>query len=97
MKTTFVILLLLIACYSPQFGYRNVDAIKAASTKTWEEAGFKVAGYEGYLWGFQGGDVCYILNRPATPGVTYHGCLCKWGEEYHIYNLRAIDAIKPTP
>ena len=77
-------------------GYRNVDTTKAAAPKRWDAAGYEIKGYEGYQWSpIGGGNVWYIVTRKDSPGITYHGFLQKWGGEYHIYNLRAIDAIGP--
>lgn len=74
-----------------------VDRIKTAAPKTFEQAGFEIIGYEGYEWtgfGRWGGCVWYTLKKQPDTGTTYHGCVSKWGNEYHIYNLRAIDAIR---
>lgn len=77
-------------------GYRNVENVKAAAPSTWAASGYDIKGYEGYEWGpIGGGHVWYILTRKESPGITYHGFLEKWGSEYHIYNLRAMDAIGP--
>jgi hypothetical protein len=75
---------------------QNVDAIKAIAPKTIEQAGFEIIGYEGYQWtglGRWGGCVWYTMKKKPDKGTTYHGCVSKWGEEYHIYQLTAIDAI----
>lgn len=77
-------------------GFRNVKNVKAAANSVWANAGYEVVGYEGYQWGpVRGGDVWYIVRRRDAPGITYHGFLTRWGSEYHIYNLQAIDAIRP--
>jgi hypothetical protein len=71
----------------------NVPDIKQHANKVWEDNGFKVVGYEGYEYGSMGqwgGCVWYIVSRE---NVTYHGCISKWEDEYHIYSLRAMDAI----
>lgn len=75
---------------------QHVDAIKAAAPKTLEQAGFEIIGYEGYEWtgfGQWGGCVWYTMKKKPDVGITYHGCVSKWGDEYHIYSLSAIDAI----
>jgi len=75
---------------------RHVAEVKAQAPRVWQEAGFAVVGYEGYQWDpFCGGDVWYLLRKIPDNGVTYHGYLCKWGGEFHIYNLQALDALKP--
>ena len=77
-------------------GYRNVEATKAAAPKVWEAAGYKIVGYEGYQFApIHGSSVWYLVRRLDDNGITYHGALAKWGDEYHIYNLKALDAIKP--
>ena len=75
-----------------------VSDIKAHATNVWDNAGFKIVGYEGYQWSLPGetwgGKVWYIVQRKDSGSTLYHGFISKWGDEYHIYNLRAIDAIK---
>lgn len=76
-----------------------VEEIKRAAPKVWADAGYEIIGYEGYQYslpgGTWGGKVWYIVRRKGDDRVTYHGFISKWGNEYHIYNLAAIDAIKP--
>jgi len=89
MKYLFLILFLLSGCTS-----HRVDDIKLHAEKTFNQAGFKVIGYEGYEYGFiqtYGGCVWYTLDRN---GITYDACISKWGDEYHIYSLNAKDAVK---
>lgn len=96
LKMTFVILavgLALSACSD-----RYVPEIKAAAPEVIRQAGFTIVGYEGYQWGaFDtfGGKVWYTFKRNPDNGIIYHGAVVKWGNEYHLYNLTAIDAIKP--
>ena len=76
----------------------NVPDIKNHAAETWRQAGFQVVGYEGYQYGSAqtwGGCVWYTLRRIPDNGITYDGCIAKWGDEYHIYALTALDAIKP--
>lgn len=74
-------------------GYRNLDETKAHAVETFRAAGFEVIGYERYEWDpILGAEVWYIVKQPNEPTI-YHGFLCKWGNEYHIYNLKAINAI----
>lgn len=76
------------------FGDRRVAEIKNVAEQVWNRNGFKVVGYEGYeltLFAQPGGCVWYVVRRDATD---YHGCISRWGDEYHIYNLRALNAIK---
>ena len=100
MKKLVIIILLLVVtsgCYG------NIDPIKENAASTWENNGFKIIGYSGYEYGagllftnYGGASVWYVLNRIPDNGITYEGCLRRWGDEYHIYNLQAIDAIKPN-
>jgi uncharacterized protein YceK len=72
----------------------RVDDIKQHAEEVWNKNGFKVIGYEGYQWGSfdsWGGKVWYIVEKDNT---IFHGALTKWGDEYHTYNLSAINAIK---
>ena len=81
--------------------YSNLEYVKERSDETWEKAGFSVVGYEGFQLGFTwihpeygGAHVWYTVSRDKN-GIVYHGFLQRWGNEIHIYNLKAIDAIKP--
>lgn len=95
-KLLIVALLLLSAC-----SYSNLDDVKAQAADRWKSAGYEVVGYEGYKLGiwlggrYGGANVWYILSRPSSKGITYTGYIQKWGSEYHIYSVKAIDAIKP--
>lgn len=89
--------LLLAGCSSA-----NLDDVKAHAAETWEAAGFQIIGYEGYnVGGWLGGSsyggayAWYTLRRIPDNGITYEGAIQRWGTEYHIYKLTAIDAIKP--
>jgi hypothetical protein len=76
------------------WGDSRVADIKLAASGVWERNGFEVVGYEGYeltLLGRPGGCVWYVVKRAGTD---YHGCVSRWGDEYHIYSLRALNAIK---
>lgn len=82
----------------------NLEDIKAHAPEVFQQAGFNIIGYEGYqreLWdpgimfGFGGAHVWYTLNKIPSNGITYHAYIQKWGNENHIYSLKAIDAIGP--
>ncbi len=76
------------------WGDSRVPEIKLAAEKAWAANGFKVLGYQGYelgLFSTPGGCVWYTLKRDAT---VYQGCLSRWGNEYHIYSLSALNAVK---
>lgn len=94
MKRLILAIALLVGCSS-----NRVDDIKAHAEARWRELGFEVVGYDGYQLGGPGacwgGAVWYILRKIPDNGITYGGYLCKWGNEYHMYSLYAIDAIRP--
>lgn len=95
-----LVVLLTLTVFFGGYSYRNVDVIKANAAATWDAAGFEIVGYEGYQIGdfigpCPGGKVWYVVQRKGNSQVRYHGWVSKWGKEYHIYNLRAIDAIAP--
>lgn len=91
----------LIAAAITFFGgcsYMNVDDIKAHSAQAWRKSGFEIVGYEGYQIGdFEtpGGRVWYVVKSTNGSPTLFDGCLGKWGTEYHIYNLHALNAINP--
>lgn len=97
MKTTLGIIVLALVAYFGGFNYGNVETIKANAAQTWAKAGFKIVGYEGYQIGkpFEapGGRVWYVVEKIGDSRVRYSGFLSKWGDEFHVYNLKAIDAI----
>ncbi len=80
----------------------NVDDVKAAAPGIWRQAGFEIVGYEGWeRGGYLGGDyggayVWYTVKRIPDNGIIYHGSIQRWGGEFHIYSLKAIDAIQPN-
>lgn len=75
---------------------RNVKEVKENAEQVFEQAGFKVVGYHGYqLRLITGGLVWYSLERIPPNGIFYQAAICKWFGEYHIYNIEAVDAIKP--
>jgi len=79
----------------------NLDYVKDNAASRWQSQGFKIAGYDGYQWGFWGynsyggAKVWYILHRIPDNGILYIGSLWRWGKEIHVYNVKALDAIKP--
>jgi hypothetical protein len=101
MNTLKIIVLavaILAAAYFGGCSYENVSAIKQHASETWAASGFEIIGYEGYeiggfLCGTPGGKVWYIVQRKGDAKTRYDGFITKWGDEYHIYNLKAIDAL----
>lgn len=98
MKKVFVLiaLLALSGC-----SYINLDDVKDNAEARFDSLGFDIVGYDGFQWGFGVGDyggarVWYILKKKNdNSGITYGGALQRWGDEYHFYNLKAYDAIRP--
>ena len=92
--------ILLISIVMGGCSFANLEDTKAAACGRWEEIGYKCVGYEGYQWGFWlGGDyggafVWHSLKRDEAPGIIYTGSMQKWGNEYHVYGPRAVDALK---
>lgn len=77
-------------------GYRNVGMVKQHAETTFEQVGYEVVGYQGYEWSpLGGGMVWYVLHKKPDNGVVYQAAVEKWGDEFHIYYLKAIDALKP--
>ena len=75
------------------YGYKDIPEIKQTSGAALEENGFEIIGYQGYQFAWpHGGFVWYTLKKGD---ITYHAAISKWFGEYHIYNLSAVDAIKP--
>lgn len=83
----------IIVCVCTGCSAQYVDNIKLAAPETLEQAGFEIIGYLGYKWTRLGGCVWYTMKRKPDTGIMYQGCVSKWGDEYHIYNLSALDAI----
>ncbi len=82
-------------------GWANLNDVKEKAPAVWDQAGFKIVGYEGFQWcnwwggSYGGACVWHTVRRNPDNGIIYHGYIHRWGGEYHIYNIRAIDAIKP--
>lgn len=85
-----IILLSLVGCA------RNVDEGKACAPAAAEAMGYRLDGYTGYnLSLIYGGLVWFNLKKVPDNGITYEAAFSPWNGECHVYNLRAIDAIKP--
>ena len=94
------LLILSVLTFLSSCSYRNLDDVKNNARETWESAGFEIVGYQGYEMGpvipwttYGGAFVWHSLKRIPDNGITYQGAIYRWGKEYHIYNLTAIDAI----
>ncbi len=103
MKTLVIIILVsVVAGFGLNLGgcsYRNVAIIRAHAPAVWEAQGLEIIGDEGFTIGniFEspGGRVWYALRRKGNDQIRYSGFITKWGDEFHVYNLTAIDAIRP--
>ena len=98
MKKLFITICL--ALFLSSCGYGNLDYVKDNAENRWNSQGFEVVGYDGFQWDFWvgpygGASVWYILKKTTDNGVIYSGALKRWGDEIHVYNVEAIDAIKP--
>lgn len=94
MKYIVIFSLLLSGC-----GYGNLDYIRGTSDFYAKKAGLEIVGYHGYEWGdvvpftrYGGAKVWYTMKKPGS-SIYYMGGFQRWGEEVHLYNLKAIDAI----
>lgn len=81
-------------------GSSNVADVKAKAPEVWKQAGFEIVGYEGYtnehcFFSYGCGHVWHTVRRIPDNGIIYHGYIEKWGSEYHLYSIKAIDAISP--
>ena len=78
----------------------NKQDVKDNAARVFADSGYIVTGYQGYQWGkfgfneYGGAYVWYNLRQKGT-GINYQAAIQRWGDEYHIYNLKAIDAIAP--
>lgn len=94
-----IMLIMLIGCSSG-----NIDYVKKNAPEKWKTQGFEVVDYEGFKWGFWGifgseyGGACvwHRLKKIPDNGITYSGCIERWGDELHVYGPIAIDAIRPN-
>lgn len=80
----------------------NLQEGKAVSEARWKEAGYAVVAYEGFQYGwwlggcYGGAKVWSQLRAIPDNGIRYTGYLKKWCDDgWQIYNITAIDAIKP--
>ena len=83
-------------------GFGNHDDVRLHADDVWKQSGFKPITYLGYSVGpvipftpYGGAYVWYRLEKTPDNGIIYKGALQRWGNEYHVYRLCAIDAIRP--
>ena len=95
----FLIVLLAVLISACSYcSLRRVDLIKENAQETWKNNGYEVVGYRGYEMGnpVAGAQVWYILKRVPDNGILYTAGIQWWFGEYHIYDMGAVDAIKPA-
>lgn len=79
----------------------NLEETKDNAAVIFKDNGFDVVGYHGYMWGawgfndYGGAMVWYTIKKESN-GLVYEAGLQRWGDEYHLYNLNAVDAISPN-
>lgn len=81
----------------------NVDDVKAHAVEEFDKLGFEIIANEGYQMGlggfgtpYGGAKVWYLLKTKNDDGIVYNGYLQRWGVEYHLYNIKALNAFAPT-
>lgn len=90
-----IILVLVTRCSSA-----NLDDVKEHACDRWKEVGFSCLGYEGYQLGiwwygpYGGANVWHTLAIEKHPDQVFSGYIQKWGDEYHIYNLKCINCVR---
>lgn len=74
---------------------KDVGFLKEKAPEFLKQNGnFEIVTYEGYQYGtICRGIVWYNVKRPNSNTI-YNLALCKWGDEIHIYNFKAINAIR---
>lgn len=97
MKYVFIILATIPLLFSLD-NYLNLKETKRNACPTFESIGFHCIGYEGYNWGsgigpWGGAHVWYTLYRTEDPKTIYEGFVARWGDEYHVYNMQALNAV----
>lgn len=87
-KLVLIFLLLLTSCTY------NVEYVKSIAPEFFNKSGYEIVMYEGYEGAFSicGGDVWYQFKRPGSP-IIYNAYLCKWGNEIHLYSIKALNGI----
>ena len=94
----FILILFLLLGGVSTCTYDGIEDIKSNASKVFEDNGFKVIGYEGYVIGnkipftnYGSAKVWFILSDGKTK---YQAMVQRFNDEYHIYNLQALDALK---
>lgn len=97
LKIGTLIITLASIVYFKGCNYSRVNDIKEHATNTLQQAGFVITGYEGYEIGDMfyapGGKVWYQMVKSNNDSILYNCCVIKFGGEYQIGNLTAINAV----
>jgi len=86
-----VAIILFITLLSFTVGTRSLEDIKANAPFYLEGQGFEVVGYQGYQHSIIMGS--YVWYTMTKDDIVYECAVMKWGGEYHLYNLRAVNAV----
>ncbi len=97
---TIVAIAMVFLCfvgYSIVGSSANLEYVKEHSEQTASDKGLTIVGYEGWRRSFKGARVWYHFNRVPENGILYSGAFQKrpFSDEIHLFNFKAIDAIKP--
>ncbi len=74
---------------------KDLDVTKEVASDVFNKNGFELVAYEGYqytIFPFSA-KVWFIVKRSDDPTI-YNCYLQKWGDEYHIYDIKALNAIR---
>lgn len=95
-------LALTLACLLSGCTASNLEHVKERGPARWKEIGFEAIGYQGHQWGkfgfgtpYGGACVWWELRKVPDNGITYSGCLQRWGDSLEVYGPTARDAIQP--
>ena len=98
------VILIMVVCILIVFSVGtsgNLEHVKDQAEERFTELNYEIARYDGYQWGlwgyndYGGAHVWYLLKKVPDNGILYSAYLQRWGDEIHLYELEAIDAIKP--
>lgn len=100
-KKIKIIIILCVILFCNISCSRNVEKVQKHAASVFEENGFKIIGYHGYglpfLSIFSGGVCWYTIEKIGDEHhITYESAIIHWFGEYHMYSLRAIDALSPN-
>jgi hypothetical protein len=88
-------LIILVICIATSGCTRNVAAARECAPEMASRAGFEIIGPEGYTLNPFGGFAWYAQKRIPDNGVIYEAAYATWFGQCQMYDLKAVDAIKP--